>query len=326
VRTRPLRDTPVILLSARAGEESKVEGLNAGADDYLVKPFTARELLARVKAHIELAHERRRTADELSGRVADLKQANTDIRDARRATLNILEDAVQARGLAQRLYSQMRERESWLRGQSKALEAAVDSAPLQESLGVLVSTAVEAMGADVRAAFYLANGDKTSLHRVVGMSGEYAEQVNGFRIGPESLTCGLATHTGEPVVTTDVHDDPRWAPWQWLAERFDYRGCWSFPVHSAAGRQIGTLAIHSRSPRSPTEPDRELARLLTDTAAIIISRHTEADVRRVAEQRLRESEERFRALVEPFAQAIWEADAHGLVVTDSPSWRACTGN
>ena len=38
---------PVILLSARAGEEAKVEGLQAGADDYLVKPFSARELLAR---------------------------------------------------------------------------------------------------------------------------------------------------------------------------------------------------------------------------------------------------------------------------------------
>ncbi len=42
---------PVIMLSARAGEESRVEGLEAGADDYLVKPFSARELLARVGAH-----------------------------------------------------------------------------------------------------------------------------------------------------------------------------------------------------------------------------------------------------------------------------------
>ncbi|MGK3893807.1 response regulator transcription factor, partial [Enterococcus faecium] len=39
---------PVLLLSARAAEESRVEGLAAGADDYLVKPFSARELLARV--------------------------------------------------------------------------------------------------------------------------------------------------------------------------------------------------------------------------------------------------------------------------------------
>ena len=48
----------VIMLSARAGEESQVEGLGLGADDYLVKPFTARELLARVDAHIAMSRSR----------------------------------------------------------------------------------------------------------------------------------------------------------------------------------------------------------------------------------------------------------------------------
>ena len=63
-----LRDVPVILLSARAGEEQKVEGLEAGANDYLSKPFSARELLARVRANIDMAALRRdalRTENEL---------------------------------------------------------------------------------------------------------------------------------------------------------------------------------------------------------------------------------------------------------------------
>jgi CheY-like chemotaxis protein len=59
-----LRSLPVILLSARAGEESRVEGLEVGADDYLVKPFSARELLARVNAHLEMARVRRAALDE----------------------------------------------------------------------------------------------------------------------------------------------------------------------------------------------------------------------------------------------------------------------
>ena len=54
-----LRDLPVLLLSARAGEEARTEGLDAGADDYLTKPFAARELLARVRANVDLARLRR---------------------------------------------------------------------------------------------------------------------------------------------------------------------------------------------------------------------------------------------------------------------------
>jgi signal transduction histidine kinase len=56
---------PIILLSARAGEESRVEGMDAGADDYLVKPFSARELLARVEAHLKLQRVRRESEQAL---------------------------------------------------------------------------------------------------------------------------------------------------------------------------------------------------------------------------------------------------------------------
>ena len=54
-----LADLPVVLLSARAGPESAVEGLELGADDYLVKPFTAEDLLGRVGARLAGGAERR---------------------------------------------------------------------------------------------------------------------------------------------------------------------------------------------------------------------------------------------------------------------------
>ena len=96
LRTDPRTATvPVVLLSARAGQEASIEGLRAGADDYLVKPFAAAELLARVRANIELArlrshHARWRTAlieslqeaffvtDE-QGAVIEINAAFTDI-------------------------------------------------------------------------------------------------------------------------------------------------------------------------------------------------------------------------------------------------------
>lgn len=60
-------DIPVILLSAQAGEESRLEGIHSGADDYLVKPFSARELFARVAANVQLAELRRDAAQAMRG-------------------------------------------------------------------------------------------------------------------------------------------------------------------------------------------------------------------------------------------------------------------
>ena len=62
------RSIPVILLSARAGEEARIEGLDAGADEYLVKPFSARELLACVASQLQLARVRRETERALRHR------------------------------------------------------------------------------------------------------------------------------------------------------------------------------------------------------------------------------------------------------------------
>ncbi|MGH8191162.1 MAG: GAF domain-containing protein, partial [Rhodanobacteraceae bacterium] len=60
IRSDPtLRDLPVILLSARAGADARVEGLGAGADDYLNKPFSAQELIARIGANLALGSLRR---------------------------------------------------------------------------------------------------------------------------------------------------------------------------------------------------------------------------------------------------------------------------
>ena len=70
-----LKEIPIILVSARAGEESRVEGLEAGADDYIVKPFHSRELLARVGAMLELVSLRRESAQRFRAYV----QASSDI-------------------------------------------------------------------------------------------------------------------------------------------------------------------------------------------------------------------------------------------------------
>jgi PAS domain S-box-containing protein len=72
-RDEALRSVPIVLLSARAGEEARISGLDAGADDYLTKPFSARELVARVGALLELGHMRRQAEEALRRRTAQFE-------------------------------------------------------------------------------------------------------------------------------------------------------------------------------------------------------------------------------------------------------------
>ena len=71
-----LKSIPVILLSARAGEESRIEGLQSGADDYLVKPFSARELLTRVRSHLTMAGVRQHSERQLAAEAEALAKLN----------------------------------------------------------------------------------------------------------------------------------------------------------------------------------------------------------------------------------------------------------
>ena len=82
IRADPaLANLPVIMLSARAGEDSAVEGLEAGADDYLSKPFAARELLARVGANLTLAKARGDAAAAIAARSAELEVAHRQLQE-----------------------------------------------------------------------------------------------------------------------------------------------------------------------------------------------------------------------------------------------------
>ena len=83
------RTLPVIMLSARAGEEAVVEGLKASPDDYLTKPFTARELIARVETHLKLASLRREAFEQ----EVELTKA---ARKAQQLALDVLEHTPEA--------------------------------------------------------------------------------------------------------------------------------------------------------------------------------------------------------------------------------------
>ncbi len=108
LREDPLtRTIPVVLLSARAGEDALLAGLETGADDYLVKPFSARELLGRVRAHLSMARLRRSAeaalrelAETRATLVAELERKNAELelayRELQRAQSQLVQSAKMA--------------------------------------------------------------------------------------------------------------------------------------------------------------------------------------------------------------------------------------
>ena len=91
---RALRDqrpgTPVIMLSARGEEADRVKGLKLGADDYVVKPFSVRELLARVEAVLRRSPERAKSIREIAvpGGIADLARLEVRFENGAREELS----------------------------------------------------------------------------------------------------------------------------------------------------------------------------------------------------------------------------------------------
>lgn len=192
-------------------------------------------------------------------------------------------------------FEQLQNREIWMSGQRRAFASALNDAPLSETLGILVQTATAALGEGARAAFFLTGPDGATLHHIVGMPDDYALVVDGLAVGPESLACGLAAHIGKAVLTADVYLDPLWKPWIWLADKYEYRACWSYPINTSAGHFVGTFSLYWPEPRDAVSCDIERAALITQTAGIIISRFNEAAERRRAEQALLETQKQLQA-------------------------------
>lgn len=210
--------------------------------------------------------------------------------------------------------SALRENEIWLKGQQQAFQAAMKGQSLTTSLQPLIDTIIAQTKGQARAAFYMIPVNKEGLHLIAGMNEAYAQDVNGFIVGPESLACGLAMHTGEPVITKDVEEEPLWKPFLKMAREHRYRGCWSFPVRTEGGPVLGTLAMYFEEPREPSMRELEMAGILAHSAAIIISRGTELRERMEAEDALRDAEmqTRLRQLEEAQQREIFRVSLQTL--------------
>ena len=93
-RIRAWASTPILMLTARSGEDDRIAGLELGADDYLVKPFSPREVVSRVKAIL-----RRSSGEQTSAQANESKGAkNDEVRRFDKLTIYLPERRVEANG------------------------------------------------------------------------------------------------------------------------------------------------------------------------------------------------------------------------------------
>ncbi|TWI52420.1 PAS domain S-box-containing protein [Pseudomonas duriflava] len=174
-------------------------------------------------------------------------------------------------------------------GQKKALELALAGAPLPAILDVLTRAAEEGAGETIMASVLLMDPATGCLRHgsAPSLPATYSSAIDGLSVGPAVGSCGTAAYRGEPVMVTDIAQDPLWKDFKTLALTHGLRSCWSQPILSPQGRVLGTLAVYRDHPWEPTAADRESMGLLLNTVALVLDRHQQLMERQQAEADLR---------------------------------------
>ena len=190
--------------------------------------------------------------------------------------------------------TQRKRAEDALANEKRVLEKIASGAPLAAVLDVLVR-GVEAQTCDGMMCTVLIFDEEAQCLRhgaAPSLPEEYNKLVDGIRIGPCVGSCGSAAYKCERVFATDIATDPHWANYAELAAKFGLGACCSTPVFSSDGVLLGTVAMYYHRPHEPSAHDRELIRMATHLAGIVIERARAVEQLRVAkvaaEQRAQE--------------------------------------
>jgi PAS domain S-box-containing protein len=169
--------------------------------------------------------------------------------------------------------TESRARERLEKGVHLTLELIATSAPLSKTLTKLV-LAIESEVPDMMASILIYDEVREVLR--VGAAPSLPEAFNrelaNFPVGPAAGSCGTAVFRREPVFVADILEDPLWAEYRYVPERYGLRACWSTPIFAKDGRVLGTFALYYRQPCTVSEQELSLIRRATHIAGIAIER------------------------------------------------------
>ncbi len=183
--------------------------------------------------------------------------------------------------------SERTQAEALREGENRILEMIARDAPLEEILEKLVGV-VEAQFAGLLCSILLLEEDAVHARHGAAPSlpKAYSDAIDGLCIGPKAGSCGTAMYRREPVVVTDILQDPLWEDYRGVAEPYGLRACWSTPILAHSGKALGSFAMYYREPRSPNPAETRALEIATHLAGIAIERKLAREER----ERLREAQ------------------------------------
>jgi len=172
-------------------------------------------------------------------------------------------------------------------GESHILEMIARDSPLEKILEQLVRV-VEAQFAGLLCSVLLLDEDGQHVRHGAAPSlpGPYTKAIDGLCIGPKAGSCGTAMYRREPVVVTDILEDPLWETYRDVAGSYGLRACWSTPILAHSGQALGSFAMYYREPRSPSPAETRALEMATHLAGIAIERKLAREER----ERLRQAQ------------------------------------
>ncbi len=168
-----------------------------------------------------------------------------------------------------------------LAAEQQVFEAIAMGAPLSDVLTRIVQF-IEQNSPGTLASVLLVDATGTRLRHGAAPSlpPAYVRAIDGAPIGPCAGSCGTAVFRREAVFVSDIETDPLWVDWKQHALPHGLRACWSTPLFARDGRPLGSFALYSRNPRSPTQAERDLVlRAVHLTSVAIENRQLEAQLR-----------------------------------------------
>lgn len=148
-----------------------------------------------------------------------------------------------------------------------------------------------------------------------GLPESYNDALDGLPIGPRVGSCGTAAFRREPVIVSDIENDPLWADYLPLARAYGLRACWSIPVINGGDLVVATFAIYYRQPRTPDPEDLQLAARMATLVRIAMERERRLAEQALAEEALRRSRSLLEMATRVSKVGAWQLEQPSNAIT-----------